>query len=89
MRQQTCAAAWYHCRIVEISAPVGQQTLPIMTMLTHCADGNVFAKPCRTNIHLIYANMHESGFILIIKMRQLCVQQIVLLVNRPRLTPPL
>lgn len=33
--------------------------------------GNVFAKPCRTNIHLLYANMHKSKFILIIKMRQL------------------
>lgn len=58
-----------------------------MTVLTHSDDGNVFAKPRRTNIHLIHANMHESRFILIIKMRQLCVQQIVLLVNLQRLTP--
>lgn len=33
--------------------------------------------------------MHKSIFVLIIKMRQLHVQQIVLLVRRRRLTRPL
>lgn len=40
-------------------------------MLTYYCDRNMFAKACRTDIYLIYANMHMSGFILIIKMRAL------------------
>lgn len=77
----TTAAVW--------RLPAGQRALPIMAALTHRADGSVFAEPRRTNVNLMYANMHASRFILIIKMRQLCVQQIVLLVNQRRSTPPL
>lgn len=71
IRQWTCAYPWYHCRCGDDCACRTIDSANL-TMLTYYCDRNVFAKPCRTNIHLIYANMHKSRFILIIKMRALC-----------------